>query len=152
MLELFIVLFIVIIDQFTKYLTVTHLRPIESVTVIEGIFSFTYVENTGAAFGILQNHRWVFIALTIAIVFVMIYFLFFHIQNIMILKISITMILGGAIGNLVDRIRIGYVIDMLHVTFIDFPVFNIADAAVVIGTILLIFYLLFISGKPIKAK
>lgn len=147
MLELFIVVFIVLLDQFTKYLTVIRLKPAKSVPVIEGVFSFTYVENRGAAFGILQNQKWFFIVITIAICIVIAYYIFTHSGENMLLSISLAMILGGAIGNLIDRIRLGYVVDMFHFTLINFPVFNVADSFVVIGTALLAYYILFISEK-----
>lgn len=150
MLEIIIIVFTILLDQLTKYLAINYIQPIESVTVLENVFSITFVKNTGAAFGILQNYRWLFIILTIIISIAIIFYLFFYSRNNIILKICLSMILGGAIGNLIDRIRFGYVVDMFHFTLIDYPVFNIADTAVVLGTILLTYYLLFLSDKPLK--
>src|SRR5699024_4127097 len=113
-------------------------------------FSFTYVENRGAAFGILQNQRWLFIILTVLICVGMFYYLYTSKNISLILRIAMSLILGGAIGNLIDRIKNGFVVDMFHFTFIDFPVFNVADCFVVVGTILLTYYLLFIEGKTIE--
>lgn len=150
MIEILIIILIIAVDQVTKYLATTYLRPIGSIDIVKNIFSLTYVENRGAAFGILQNQRWFFIILTIAICLGMIYFLITQSNTSLFLRISLAMILGGAIGNLIDRIRLGYVVDMLHFTLIDFPVFNVADCFVVVGTILLAYYILFIADKVEK--
>ena len=147
MIEILIVLLIIAIDQLTKHLAVIHLRDIGTIEIVKGIFSLTYVENRGAAFGILQNQRWFFIILTIVICMGMAYFLITQSNTSLVLRISLAMILGGAIGNLIDRIRLGYVVDMLHFTLIDFPVFNVADCFVVSGTILLASYILFVADK-----
>jgi len=150
MLELIIIILIIVADRVSKYLAVTYLKSIDSITILDGIFSLTYVENRGAAFGILQNQRWLFIVLTILICMVMIYCLTFNKIENLILRISLSMILSGAIGNLIDRIKQGYVVDMFHFTFIDFPVFNVADSFIVIGTILLGYYIIFIAEKEGK--
>lgn len=147
MLEILIILLVVAADQITKYLAVTYLKPLGTIPIIEGVFSLTYVENRGAAFGILQNHRWFLVILPIAIVAVAIFYLAFHRQDSLLRRISLALILGGALGNLIDRMFLGYVIDMLQATFVEFPVFNIADSAVVCGTILLAIQMLFLD-KP----
>lgn len=147
MLQLFIVAFIVALDQLTKYLAKTYLKPVGSVPLIQNVFHFTYVENRGAAFGILQNQRWLFIVLTVVISAVIVYYLFTRRQESIVLTIALSMILGGAIGNLIDRLRLGYVVDMLHFVLIDYPVFNVADSFVVIGTILLAYYILFTADS-----
>ena len=150
MLEFFIIFIIILIDQVSKYLAVTCLKPIGSLTILKKVFSRTYVENRGAAFGILQNQRWFFITLTIIICIAIAYFLIIGRDESLILRISLSMILGGAIGNLIDRIKQGYVVDMFHFTFIDFPVFNVADCFIVIGTVLLGYYILFMAEKEGK--
>jgi signal peptidase II len=147
MLQLFIVAFIVALDQVTKYLAKTYLKPVGSIPLIPNVFHFTYVENRGAAFGILQNQRWLFIVLTVVISAVIVYYLFTHRQESIVLTIALSMILGGAIGNLIDRLRLGYVVDMLHFVLIDYPVFNVADSFVVIGTLLLAYYILFMADS-----
>jgi len=150
MLQAFIVVFIVVLDQLTKYLARTYLKPVKSVPLIRNVFHFTYVENRGAAFGILQNQRWLFIALTVVVSAVIAYYLFVRTLESPVLTIALSMILGGAIGNLIDRLRLGYVVDMLHFVLIDYPVFNVADSFVVIGTILLAYYILFIADSGQK--
>ncbi|NLI61487.1 MAG: signal peptidase II [Clostridiales bacterium] len=147
MIKVLIILSIVALDQVTKYLAVAHLRDLGTIEIVRGVFSLTYVENRGAAFGILQNQRWFFIVLTIIVCIGIAYFLFTQSNTSLILRISLIMVLGGAIGNLIDRVRLGYVVDMLHFTLIDFPVFNIADCFVVMGTILLAYYILFIGDR-----
>jgi len=150
MLEFLLIVLVIAIDQVSKYLAFTYLKPVDSITILKGIFNLTYVENRGAAFGILQNQRWLFILLTIIICIAMAYYLIANRNESLLLRISLSMILAGAIGNLIDRVRHGYVVDMFHFTLIDFPVFNIADSFVVIGTILLGYYILFIAEKEGK--
>ena len=113
------ILIIVVLDQLTKYWASTYLKPKSTITVIKNVFSLTYVENRGAAFGILQNQRWLFITLTIIICIGIFYYLYTDDNMPSILRISLYFVLGGAIGNLIDRIKNGYVVDMFHLTFID---------------------------------
>ena len=152
MLEILIILLIVTADQITKHLAVTYLKPLGTIPIIEGVFSLTYVENHGAAFGILQNQRWFLVILPIIIVAAVVFYLKSHRQDSLLRRISLALILGGALGNLIDRMFPGYVIDMLQATFIEFPVFNVADSAVVCGTILLAFQILFLdkSQSPVR--
>lgn len=139
---------LVAIDQISKFLTVKFLRPIESIEVIKGIFSLTYVENRGAAFGILQNARWVFIIATIIAIICMVVYKIKYKPTEKTVNIALCLVLSGAVGNMIDRIMHGFVVDMLEVTFIDYPVFNVADCFVVIGAILLAIYILFIYKEP----
>ncbi|HHU79661.1 MAG: signal peptidase II [Caldicoprobacterales bacterium] len=143
MLEIFIILLVAAADQVTKYIAVQYLKPLKTVPILEGLFSLTYVENRGAAFGILQNQRWFLIAIPLLIIIAAVIYLFLHQNDGLLSRISLSVILGGAIGNLIDRIFLGYVVDMLEATFISFPVFNVADMAVVCGTIALSCHLLF---------
>ena len=137
-------LLLILIDQISKYYTLKILKPIGTLEIIKGVFSLTYVENRGAAFGILQNARWVFIAATaVAIVCLIVYKCKYKPKGIVI-NTALQFILSGAVGNMIDRIWRGFVVDMLEVTFITYPVFNFADCLVVIGAILLAIYILFI--------
>ncbi len=145
MLEIFIVLFITVADQITKFLTVRYLKPLKSVPLLEGLLRLTYVENRGAAFGILQNQRWFLIVLPVLVIGAMIFYLIFHRKDSLLLKVSLAVIIGGAIGNLIDRVFLGYVVDMFEFAFIDFPVFNMADIAVVCGAILLGIQIIFLE-------
>ncbi len=135
---------LILADQISKYYTLKMLKPIGTLEIIKGVFSLTYVENRGAAFGILQNARWIFIAATaIAIVCLIVYKCKYKPKGI-IINTALLFILSGAVGNMIDRIWRGFVVDMLEVTFITYPVFNFADCLVVIGAILLAIYIIFI--------
>lgn len=139
---------LIAIDQVTKYLTLEYLKPISSVVLIENILSLTYVENRGAAFGILQNARWVFILFTAIAVVGILYFKFRHSPKGLTINSALCLVTSGAIGNLIDRVFRGYVVDMIEVTFIDYPVFNVADCFVVVGAVMLAIYILFIYKEP----
>ena len=128
---------LVIADQITKFLTVKYLSPSGSIVVLKNILSFTYVENRGAAFGILQDGRWFFIIITLIILTLLSVYIRRQPEKGNLFKISISMIYAGAIGNFIDRLFKGYVVDMIHATFINFPVFNFADCLIVVGVILL---------------
>ncbi len=137
-------------DQLSKFAAVRFLKAQESIEFIKEILSFTYVENRGAAFGILQNARWVFILFTIIAMAFMIFYKIKHKPQGKIINTSLCLLLAGATGNMIDRLCLGYVVDMIEVTFIDYPVFNVADCFVVVGTILLACYILFIYKEPKK--
>ncbi|KAB3533152.1 signal peptidase II [Alkaliphilus serpentinus] len=129
-----IVLIVLILDQITKLWAINSLKPIESIAVIPKIFHLTYVENSGAAFGILQNQKLFFIFATTLIVVGIIIFISKNKKLFLTMKLGLSLIMAGAIGNLIDRIRFSYVVD-----FFDFkiwPVFNIADISIVIGALL----------------
>ena len=140
----------IIIDQITKALASAYLKPIYTLPIIEDIFHFTYRENTGMAFGMLKEHRWVFMLVsTILIIGMGIYLYGMKSEN-RLYDVSLSLILSGGVGNMIDRIFLGYVIDFLEFTFIEFPVFNGADSFVSIGAVLLILYLLISMVKEYK--
>ena len=107
------------------------------INVIDGVFSLSYVRNTGAAFGILQGQKWLLLVLTVAVLVLAIWYLVHEKITSPIILASGAAVLAGAVGNMIDRIRLSYVIDFLEVRFISFPVFNVADCCVVIGMIVL---------------
>ena len=147
MLFVFIILTVCVISDFFSKMLAYHMFRLEEIPVIKDVLYFTYVENRGAAFGILQNHRWIFITVTIlAMIAIIVYIAWKEPKNKMLL-VSLALILGGGIGNLIDRISLSYVIDFIDVRLIHFPVFNIADICVVCGCILLCIYILFFDGK-----
>ena len=118
------------------------LAPIGSVDIIPDVFRFTYVENRGAAFGSFDESRWVFmIASTVLIIGLAIYLFKFRPQS-KLACVSMSMIIGGGIGNMIDRIRLGYVIDFIDFRLIDFAVFNGADSFVCVGAGILILALI----------
>ncbi len=125
----------------------------QSVSIIDKVFSFTYVLNNGAAFGILKNQRLFFLITTVVVCVGGIILLMRYPKKHMLLKLSSAFILGGALGNLFDRVIIGVVRDFLDATFVEtlttyrFPVFNVADIFVVVGVIMLGVYILFIHDK-----
>ena len=145
----------VFLDQISKYLVVIYMELGESVDIIPGIFRFTYIHNEGAAFGSLSDSRWIFMVLsTVAIVGILVYIFWKKPQNKLLLA-SLIMIVGGGIGNMIDRIRLGYVIDFLD--FCAFPklwmwVFNVADSFVVVGAGLLILWMVLDTIKDVKAE
>ncbi len=137
---LVIVSSIIFLDQLSKFLVVRFLQLNTPVILIKNFFGITLVHNRGAAFGILKNQLFLFIAIS----FFTILFIFLHLKNknnSFLLKICLSLILAGAVGNLVDRLRFGYVIDFLD--FHVWPVFNLADSALTIGSLLLSWELLF---------
>jgi signal peptidase II len=146
-LLLWISLLVIIADQVSKWLVLKYLAGGPALPVWPGVFDFAYVENRGAAFGMLQNQKWLFLAVTALLVIVIVVNRKFIRQAGPLVTIGLALMLGGAIGNnFIDRVFRGYVVDFIHVLFVEFAVFNIADSAVVIGAILL--GLAIIKGMP----
>lgn len=143
---------IVGLDQWTKYLTVEHIKPIGTLPIIPDVFHLTYVENRGAAFSILQGKRIFFVLLTLAVVAVILVLLYRKAKGEPLLRVSLVMIAGGAIGNLIDRLVLGYVVDMVDLRIINYAIFNVADCFVVVGTILLAVYILFFDRVLLNDK
>ena len=135
----------VVVDQVTKMFALHLLAPVGSVDIIKNIFRFTYVENRGAAFGMLSEHRWVFMVIsTLAIVMLLVYLWKFPPDS-KFACVALCMITGGGIGNMIDRIMLGYVVDFLD--FYAFGelwvwVFNVADAFVCVGGGMLVVWLI----------
>lgn len=142
---------LIMIDQGIKYITVLGLKPVGSVDIISGFFSLTYVENRGAAFGMLQGGKWLFVVLTVVVCIVCaVYYVKLAEQNrLLIVRSAIVLICGGAIGNMIDRLFRGYVVDMLDFNIFgyDFPVFNFADICVCIGAFLLVVGIVFFDRE-----
>ena len=138
------ILTLVFLDQLTKWLVVLKLKPIHDFPIIDKIFHLTYIENRGAAFGILQGKHLFFIIMTIIVMgFIGIYYYRLpHERKYNWMRFALTLLGAGAIGNLIDRIRLGYVIDFLYFKLINFPVFNFADMCVVVGVSILIVFIL----------
>ena len=133
----------VALDQLTKWLAVVYLQGEPSFPIWQDVLHFTFVKNKGAAFGMLSEHRWVFMILsTVTIVGLSIYLFRFSKKNNKIINICLAMIIGGGIGNMIDRILLGYVIDFIDFTLINFAVFNVADSFVTVGAFLLMGYLI----------
>lgn len=147
MLFMIVPLFIVFVDLLTKQLTINV-----SFSVIGDLLWFESVKNTGASFGVLKGKSWLFISLAIIVVFMMFFLIMTDKYTCSKLcKISLGVMMGGIIGNLVDRIKFGYVRDFIYLKFIDFAVFNVADMCICVGTVLIAVYILFLHNK-VKGK
>ncbi len=154
-----IILGIVGLDQLSKWIVVQNLPLGHSYEWIRKVVHFTYVRNEGAAFGILSNHRWVFLVFSaVAIVGLGIYLFRFCKQN-WAIKISLAFLIGGGIGNMIDRIAFGYVVDFIELPFLwlpvlnqYFPIFNIADSFVTVGVVMLAVSLIRETIREEKAK
>lgn len=135
----------VIIDQLTKWLAVTKLKEQDSLELIKGVFQLHYLENRGAAFGIMQNKQFLFAAGAVVILLVIgfLYGRMPHSARFYPLRICAVLVCSGAVGNLIDRVRLNYVVDFLYFELIDFPIFNVADCYVVVSCILFAVLILF---------
>ena len=145
----------VALDQFTKYLAVAHIKE-DPIILIDGVLEFRYLENSGAAFGMMENMQWIFILFALLISAAALW-LYFHIpmeRKFIPMQIICITLTAGAVGNMIDRIFRGFVVDMIDVTCINFYVFNVADSAVCIGCGLLILYMILdeIRTKREKAE
>lgn len=149
MLEIILIVAILAVDQITKYLAETLLSPLgTSVPLIDGVFHFTSTHNTGAAWGLLPGKKWFFLILTLFVVIFLIFYLYRGRKRMTLLsRITLSLLLAGALGNAIDRAIFSYVRDFFDFCLINFPVFNIADSALTIGCILLIIDVLFMKEK-----
>ena len=137
MLAIFLMLLLITLDQVSKRLAYTLLQPIGTVPLTP-FFSLTYVENRGAAFGILYGARWFFVMFTVAVLGALLFY-YRHLPAHRLrhwTRLSIVLLSAGAIGNFIDRLLFGFVIDFFHVTAFNFPVFNVADILIVVGALL----------------
>lgn len=144
------IVLIIAFDQITKYFASLKLADGSVAKFIPGVVQFKYAENTGMAFSMLSGARWVFIALTVVVCVGVFYYLFSNRCKNLWLYWSLGVILSGGIGNLIDRIRFGYVVDFIEPTFVNFAIFNIADCAVTCGAVVLVGYLLCDAFKDVK--
>lgn len=148
-IALFLAAAAVLADQLLKILVNAQLKPLGSVEVIHNFFYLTYVENRGAAFGIFQNQRWFFILCTVIITVVIIIALFKYKGHEFFSWTACTLIIAGGIGNLIDRIFVGYVTDYISISFFP-PIFNFADICVTVGTVCLAIHIFFFFDKRKK--
>ena len=138
--------FVVVADQITKYLVLVHIPLYEQVEFIPKVLGLTYVQNFGAAFSSFQGMQWlfalIFVAFTVGVVWEYrkkaLPFTTFD-------RWCIAAVYGGGLGNMIDRVRFGYVVDMIETKFMDFPVFNVADCFITCGCILLAVHLVFFN-------
>ncbi len=145
LLAAILVLVCVGFDQFTKYLAVVYLKGTEGVDLIPGVFKLYYLENRGAAFGMLQNQQLLFFILTVVIIAIIsiLYTRIPFTKRYIALRCCAIFLVAGAIGNMIDRVRQNFVVDFLYFEWIDFPVFNVADIYVTVSTAIFILLILF---------
>ncbi len=139
-------LLVVAADQFVKYLTVTYIPLGGEAAFLPGILGFTYVRNTGAAFSSFQGYQWLFVLVFLAFTALIVWEYFR--QSLPFTKFErwcVAAIYGGGLGNMIDRLRLGYVVDMIQTEFMDFPVFNVADCFITCGCIALMVSLIFFN-------
>lgn len=147
MLYIGIIIVLIILDQLSKYFALNYLASAQSIPIIQNVFHLTYVENRGAAFGMFQNNQIIFVIVASLATIVGLYYLYTKKDLNIIAKTSIVLIISGAIGNLIDRLRLGFVVDYFDFRIFWEYVFNIADVYVVVGTILLCTYIVFFESK-----
>ncbi len=145
-IAIIVAVLLVVIDQISKFLIVQNMELGESVTIIPGVLDFTYTHNDGMAFGLGSGFRWVFIAVTLLVCGILIFMMTKEDFKSKVYYASVALIVGGGIGNLIDRIFNGYVVDFLALSFFP-PVCNFADYCVTAGTILLVVFIIFYYGK-----
>ena len=137
------------LDQLFKLLVLQYVVPVKSIEVIKGLFSLTYVENRGVAFGMLQNHVWVFAVITLLLISIMIYLLASKRLTGKLFLVSAMLLIGGGIGNLIDRLFRGFVVDYLSLSFFP-PVCNFADYCITVGAVLFVIAILLAGKKAEK--
>ncbi|MDR3564870.1 MAG: signal peptidase II [Negativicutes bacterium] len=147
---LFLALIVVALDQWAKFSVQSQMTPGMSIPVINDIFHITYVLNPGAAFGILEHQTGFFLLVALTLFIAILYFYPRIPPGYRLLRIGLGLQVGGAMGNVVDRVKTGFVVDFLD--FRVWPVFNIADMAIVVGVSLIIFDVVYLSGKRDEKK
>lgn len=149
-LYLFISLFVVLADQGLKNYIVSNYTVGEVHQIIPGILSFNYLQNDGAAWNILTGQMWLFYAISVIAIAVCLYFLFNKKYKNALFDVGLVLVLGGIIGNFIDRLHLKYVVDMLQLDFINFNIFNIADSAITTGVLIIFIYLIVFADKDDK--
>ena len=138
LLWILIIIGVITLDQVSKLLAIAHLKGGDSFVIIDKVLRFTYVENRGAAFGMLANNRWVFLIISTVAIAAMIFYLFSGLSEGRLAGIALSMLISGGIGNMIDRVALGYVLDFIDFRLINFAIFNGADSFVCVGAGLLI--------------
>lgn len=128
---------LILLDQLSKQWIVNHI-PLNAIRkCVPGIFSLTYLRNYGAAFSILQNQQWFFTVITLAVVGAACYYFIKNINGDFWFLFGLLLIISGGIGNFIDRLRLSYVVDMVHLDFMNFAIFNVADSYLTVGVVIL---------------
>ena len=144
--DLFLLCFLTVIDQLTKYAAVLKLKDKAAIPLINGVLEFSYLENRGAAFSMLENQKTFFVIVAGIFLCVITYVLFRtpDDKKYRHLHILLTVIAAGALGNMIDRLRLDYGVDFIYISLINFPVFNVADMFVTFATAILVIRVLFV--------
>lgn len=143
---------LVVIDQVTKLLVVEFLKPIEYVDVIDNILRFRYVENTGAVFGSFATQTLLLTVFSVVLLGFTVYYLIKNRDKSKFVNICLLLMISGGIGNIIDRVRLNYVVDFIEPIFVNFAVFNFADCLITVGAFALIIYLIVDLIKDIKKE
>lgn len=151
-INILIIVLCIAADQLTKICAAANLKKISTLPIIENIFHFTYVENRGAAFGMLADHRWVFMILSVVGIAAIFIYLTVTKPKSWWMRLALCFIVGGGVGNMIDRIARGYVIDFIDCRFIDFYVFNVADSFVCVGCAMFIIAVIIDEVREKKLK
>ncbi len=146
-------LIVLALDQVSKFLIRANMSPGQSIPE-DGLFRITYVTNIGGVFGILSNQAFLIILTTAVGIAAILLYSRYPIFKRMLVKISLGLLLGGALGNLIDRLSFGWVVDFIDIGFGQYrwPTFNLADSAIVLGVILLFYYFIFVVRKEERLK
>ena len=133
------------LDQLTKWLAVVFLKSVSTVPIIKGVLHLTYLENTGAAFGMFNKpeQRWIFLTVSTVAILAMVFYLFSGLCEGRLAGVALAMLISGGIGNMIDRLLMGYVVDFIDFRLIHFAIFNGADTFVCVGAGLLVLALIF---------
>ena len=155
LLWILVIIGIITLDQVSKLLALTFLQGSDSVIIINKVLRLTYVENRGAAFGMLDDKRWVFMLLSTVGILAMAVFLFKFAKGERLLSLSLAFVIGGGIGNMIDRIFLGFVVDFID--FYAFPnawvwVFNVADSFVCVGAGLIMLYVVIDAAQEMTRR
>ena len=137
-------------DQFIKYIVIEYLKPVEYFDVIENVLRLRYVENTGAVFGSFATHTLFLTIFSVILLCMVIYYLISNRNQSPLVNLCLLLMISGGVGNIIDRIRLHYVVDYIEPLFIDFAVFNFADCLITVGAFSLIIYLIVDLIKDIK--
>ena len=145
LLDVLFFVLLVILDQITKNLAVVYLKDKPAYVIWDGVFELHYLENRGAAFGMLQNQKFLFVAIAAVILIIIGYVLFKLPRNrhYAMLEMLLVLIASGAVGNMIDRVQFNYVVDFFYFKLIDFPIFNVADIYVSVSCVLLAILVIF---------
>ncbi len=145
---------VILVDQVTKALLAAYLPtlPERTLPLIENVLHLTYVENRGAAFGMLADHRWVFMVLSVVGLAAIVLITLREKPKSAWIRVAVGLVLGGGIANMIDRVRLGYVVDFIDCRFIDFYVFNVADSCVCVGCAIYFVAVLIMEFRSAKAK